>query len=299
MERFNGISVFVEVADAGGFSAAAARLNLSRSAVGKTVSRLERRLGVRLFHRTTRTQSLTEEGQLFYESCQKAFGEIRTAEDLLESGRREIRGRLRISMPVLFGRQCVAPLLRDLLRSHPRLEFDLSFNDRVIDLLDEGFDLAIRNSPLGNGSGLMMRTVAEQRMTVCASPAYLEAHGMPRTVAELAAHEGIVYARGGEPLSWSFPSDGKAAEIVLPQTRLRLDDLAAIADAAAAGHGLAWLPCWLVRERVQKGELVRVLTDRPGLIFKAHAVWPRTQHMLPKLRVVIDKLAAGLPRIME
>lgn len=119
MERFNGISVFVEVADAGGFSAAAARLNLSRSAVGKTVSRLERRLGVRLFHRTTRTQSLTEEGQLFYESCQKALGEIRTAEDLLESGRREIRGRLRISMPVLFGRQCVAPLLRDLLRSHP------------------------------------------------------------------------------------------------------------------------------------------------------------------------------------
>jgi DNA-binding transcriptional LysR family regulator len=195
VERFNGISVFVEVADAGGFSAAAARLNLSRSAVGKTVSRLERRLGVRLFHRTTRTQSLTEEGQLFYESCQKALGEIRTAEDLLESGKREIRGRLRISMPVLFGRQCVAPLLRDLLRAHPRLELDLSFNDRVVDLLDEGFDLAIRNSPLGNGSGLMMRTVAEQRMTVCASPAYLETHGTPRTVAELAAHECIVYAR--------------------------------------------------------------------------------------------------------
>lgn len=299
MERFNGISVFVEVADAGGFSAAAARLNLTRSAVGKTVSRLEQRLGVRLFHRTTRTQSLTEEGQLFYESCQKALGEIRTAESLLESGRREIRGRLRISMPVLFGRQCVAPLLRDLLRVHPHLEFDLSFNDRVIDLLDEGFDLAIRNGPLGNDAGLMMRTVAEQRMTVCASPAYLEARGMPQRVAELAAHEGVVYCRGGEPRSWTFPADGKAAETVLPQARLRLDDLAAIADAAAAGFGLAWLPCWLVRERVEKGELVRVLTDRPGLIFKAHAVWPRTQHVLPKLRVVIDKLAAGLPRIME
>lgn len=155
MERFTGISVFVEVADAGGFSAAAARLNLTRSAVGKTVSRLEQRLGVRLFNRTTRTQNLTEEGQLFYESCQKALGEIKTAESLLESGRREIRGRLRISMPVLFGRQCVAPLLRDLLQAHPHLEFDLSFNDRVIDLLDEGFDLAVRNAPLGNGAGLM------------------------------------------------------------------------------------------------------------------------------------------------
>ncbi|MDX0442175.1 LysR family transcriptional regulator [Sinorhizobium medicae] len=299
MERFTGISVFVEVADAGGFSAAAARLNLTRSAVGKTVSRLEQRLGVRLFNRTTRTQNLTEEGQLFYESCQKALGEIKTAESLLESGRREIRGRLRISMPVLFGRQCVAPLLRDLLQAHPHLEFDLSLNDRVIDLLDEGFDLAVRNAPLGNGAGLMMRTVAEQRMTVCASPAYLEARGMPKKVAELAAHEGVVYCRGGEPRSWTFPAEGKAAEAVLPQARLRLDDLAAIADAAAAGFGLAWLPCWLVRERVQKGELVRVLTDRPGLIFKAHAVWPQTQHVLPKLRVVIDKLANALPRIME
>jgi DNA-binding transcriptional LysR family regulator len=299
MERFNGISVFVEVADAGGFSAAAERLNLSRSAVGKTIARLEQRLGVRLFHRTTRAQSLTEEGQLFYESCQKALGEIKTAEDLLESGRREIRGRLRISMPVLFGRQCVAPLLRDLLRAHPRLELDLSFNDRVIDLLDEGFDLAIRNGSVGNDSNLMTRTVAEQRMTVCASPAYLDANGTPQTVGDLSAHDGVVYARGSEPRPWSFPAEGRASETVLPRTRLRLDDLAAIADAAAEGLGLAWLPCWLVRERVQRGELVRVLSDRPGIIFKAHAVWPRTQHMLPKLRVVIDKLAAGLPRIME
>ncbi|WEX76695.1 LysR family transcriptional regulator [Sinorhizobium numidicum] len=298
MERFTGISVFVEVADAGGFSAAAERLNLSRSAVGKTVARLEQRLGVRLFHRTTRAQSLTDEGQLFYEGCQKALGEIRTAEALLESGRQEIRGRLRISMPVLFGRKCVTPLLVDLLRAHPRLQLDLSFNDRIVDLLDEGFDLAIRNGSVGNDSGLMTRTIAEQRMTVCASPAYLAERGAPKTLADLAAHDAVVYSRG-EQRPWSFPSNGDAAETVLPKTRLRLDDLAAIADAAVDGLGLAWLPCWLVRERVQRGELVRVLTDRPALIFKAYAVWPRTQHMLPKLRVVIDRLAAGLPRIME
>ncbi|MEY9162545.1 DNA-binding transcriptional LysR family regulator [Sinorhizobium fredii] len=299
MEHLNGISVFVEAAEAGGFSTAAERLNLSRSAVGKAIARLEQRLGVRLFHRTTRAQSLTEEGQLFYESCQKALGEIRTAEALLESGRQEIRGRLRISMPVLFGRQCVAPLFRDLLRRHPHLELDLSFNDRVIELLDEGFDLAIRNGSLGNDAGLMTRAVAEQRMTVCASPAYLAARGGPQTVAELAAHDAVVYCRGGQQRSWSFPVEGRTAETILPKTRLRLDDLSAIADAAAEGLGLAWLPCWLVRERVQRGELIRVLTDRPGLVFKVYAVWPRTRLPLPKLRLAIDTLSTGLPRIME
>ncbi|MBB4188260.1 DNA-binding transcriptional LysR family regulator [Sinorhizobium terangae] len=299
MERLNGISVFVEVADAGGFSAAAERLNLTRSAVGKTVARLEQRLGVRLFHRTTRTQSLTDEGQLFYRSCLKALDEVRNAEALLESGKQEIRGRLRISMPVLFGRLCVAPLLHDLLRAHPRLEFDLSFNDRVVDLLDEGFDLAIRNGSAGTDPGLMARAIADQRMTVCAAPAYLEAHGIPTSLDDLTMHDAVVYARSGHQRPWSFPVKGNATEDVTPKTRLRLDDLAAIADAAADGLGLAWLPCWLVRERVQRGELVRVLTDRPGQTFKAYAVWPQTQLMLPKLRVVIDKLAERLPRIME
>ncbi|OHV81342.1 LysR family transcriptional regulator [Ensifer sp. LCM 4579] len=299
MEHLNGISVFVEAAEAGGFSAAAERLHLSRSAVGKAVARLEQRLGVRLFHRTTRTQSLTEEGQLFYESCQKALGEIRSAEALLESGRQEIRGRLRVSMPVLFGRQCVAPLLRDLLRRHPQLELDLSFGDRVVDLLDEGFDLAIRNGSLGNDAGLMTRAVAEQHMTVCASPDYLAERGVPQSVADLAGHDAAVYCRGGHPRPWSFPAAGGGADTVLPKTRLRLDDLAAIADAAAAGVGLAWLPSWLVRERVRRGDLVRVLTDRPGLVFKVHAVWPGTRLLLPKMRVAIDQLATGLPRMME
>lgn len=299
MEHLNGISVFVEAAETGGFSAAAARLNLSRSAVGKTVARLEQRLGVRLFHRTTRAQSLTEEGQLFYESCQKALGEIRAAEALLESGRQDIRGRLRVSMPVLFGRQCVAPLFRDLLRNHPQLELDLSFNDRVTDLFDDGVDLAIRIGSLGNDAGLMTRVIAEQRMTVCASPAYLSARGIPEAVADLADHEAIVYYRGGQQRPWSFPSEGRALETVLPKTRLRLDDLAAIADAAVEGIGLAWLPCWLVRDRVQRGDLVRVLTDRPGLIFKVHAVWPGARRPLPKLRIAIDQLATALPRFME
>lgn len=170
MERLGGISIFVEAVDAGGFSAAAERLNLSRSAVGKTIAKLEQRLGVRLFHRTTRTQSLTAEGQLYYESCLRAVGEIRAGEALLESGKQEIRGRLRMSLPVVFGRQCVMPLLSELLGQHPLLELDVNFSDRRVDLVEDGFDLAIRTGPLPDEPDVMARKVADQPMTVCASP---------------------------------------------------------------------------------------------------------------------------------
>ncbi|HEV7306816.1 LysR family transcriptional regulator [Ensifer sp.] len=298
MERLGGISAFVEAAEAGGFSAAAERLNLSRSAVGKAIAKLEQRLGVRLFHRTTRTQSLTAEGQLFYESCLRALSEIRTGEALLESGKQEIRGRLRISMPVVFGRQCIMPLLSDLLEQHPQLELDVNFSDRRVDLVEDGFDLAIRTGPLPDDPGLMTRKIADQKMTVCASPAYLGKHGTPGSIDDLIGHQAILYRRSSDALSWSFPIRGMAPRQVTPPARLKLDDLTSIADAAANGFGLAWLPCWLVREHVASGRLVRILTDVPALAFGAHLVWPRTQYMPPKLRLMIDTLAERLAPMM-
>ena len=138
-DRLKGISVFVTAVEAGSFSLAASRLHLSRSAVGKTIARLEQRLAVRLFHRTTRSQSLTDDGALFYERCLRALEEIRSAETLLESGKQQVSGRLRVSMPVLFGRMCIAPLLTGLAREHPGLELELSFNDRIVDLIEDGF----------------------------------------------------------------------------------------------------------------------------------------------------------------
>lgn len=298
MEQLKGISIFVETVEAGGFSAAAERLHLTRSAVGKTIARLEQRLGVRLFNRTTRMQSLTEEGRFFYERCLRAVEEIRLGEALLESGRRGVRGRLRISMPVLFGRLCIAPILEKLLDEHPELELDLSFNDRIVDLVEDGFDLAIRNGQLKDNPELMARAVARQRMTVCASPAYLERHGIPQTIADIAQHRGIIYRRGDYERSWIFPAPGDPWREVQPQTRLRLDDLAAISDAAVAGRGLAWLPCWLVREDVTAGRLVQVLKHEAANIVDAHAVWLRSPVMLPKVRLAIDTLAARLPAVM-
>jgi DNA-binding transcriptional LysR family regulator len=294
-----GVSVFVAAAEAGSFANAAARLNLSRSAVGKTVARLERRLGARLFHRTTRSQSLTDEGQAFYECCVSALAEIRAGEAMLESGRQEAVGRLRVSVPVLFGRRCVAPILMDLARRHPKLELELSFSDRRVDLIEEGFDLAIRNGELGEGPGLTARRVALQRMTVCAAPAYLEAHGAPRSIGDLGQFDAVVYGRSGGKRAWLFPRpDGGAGEVT-PRARVSLDDLEAIADAAEAGFGLAWLPCWLIRDRVRAGTLTPVLASAPRLALESHAVWPQSPRLPLRVRLAIDALAAELPGAVE
>jgi DNA-binding transcriptional LysR family regulator len=298
-DRLTGISVFVEAVEADGFSAAAARLNLSRSAVGKTVARLEDRLGVRLFHRTTRSQSLTEDGQAYYEHCLRALEELRAAEVMLDSGRREVAGRLRVSMPVLFGRRCIAPILTALTKEHPKLELDLNFNDRRVDFIEDGFDLAVRNDPLGNDASLTIRRLAHQHMTICAAPGYLSAHGTPQTIEELRDHDGILYSRPGRVRSWLFPRDGEAPIEIMPRSRLRFDDLAAISDAAAAAYGIAWLPCWLVRPHIRSGALVPLLKDFPSVAFDAHAVWPQTPHLPLRVRIAIDALAAQLPKATE
>jgi DNA-binding transcriptional LysR family regulator len=217
----------------------------------------------------------------------------------LEDGRRAAAGRLRVSAPVLFGRRCVAPVLARLAAQHPKLELKLSFSDRLVDLVEDGFDLAVRNAPIGDGAGLTTRTIALQRMTVCASPAYLAAHGSPNTLDDLSSHHAIVYARAGRVYPWRFlRADGKPLDLIRP-SRLRFDDLDAIADAAAAGLGVAWLPCWLIRDRVRAGALAPLLEDAPRLVLKTSAIWPQTPHLALRVRLAIDALAASLPGSAE
>src|SRR5262249_22818153 len=153
-ERLTGIAAFVQAVEAGSFAVAAGRMGLTRSAVGKSIARLEQRLGVRLFHRTTRRQSLTEDGQAYYERCVRALAEIDAAEAALDSGRRAPAGCLRVTAPVLFGRYCVAPVLLELARRYSGLAIEMSFSDRVVDLLEEGFDLAIRVGTLSDSTSL-------------------------------------------------------------------------------------------------------------------------------------------------
>ncbi|MBK1868047.1 LysR family transcriptional regulator [Aestuariivirga sp. YIM B02566] len=295
MDRLASMDVFVKAVDLGSFAAAAAALDLSAPMVGKHVRFLETRLGVRLLNRTTRRQSLTEFGRAYYERCRLILAEAQAADALAADQFAEPRGRLRVALPALYGRYCVAPVLLDFARQHPALELDLSLGDPLIDLAEGNFDLAIRTGDLKDEAGVMTRRVARQLMIVCAAPAYIAQHGEPRQIADIHQHATILYARGGRVRSWLFPRGGEVPAEITPQSRFRLDDMAAIADAAAAGMGLAWLPSWLVRAELRSGALRQVLQSEAEFPYDCHALWLATPHLPLKIRAAIDALSARLP----
>ncbi|TDR39963.1 LysR family transcriptional regulator [Tahibacter aquaticus] len=297
-DRLAGIDTFVYAVDAGSFALAAERLGLTRSAVGKAIARLEQRLGTRLFHRTTRQQNLTEDGQAYYEHCVRALAELEAAEAAFDSGRREPGGRLRVSAPLLFGRHCVAPVLTALGRLHTKLHVDISFSDRVVDLVEEGFDLAVRIGPLRDSATLAARRLGTQAMGICAAPSYLASHGTPQAAADFATHTAIVYGLNAQSAQWRIrDADGTVQELSIG-TRLRFDDVQVIADAAVAGHGLAWLPCWLMAPRLRSGELALVTSSQHTVSSEVHAVWPQSRYLPSKTRAAIDALVAHVPAML-
>ncbi|MBS1166009.1 MAG: Transcriptional regulator, LysR family protein [Proteobacteria bacterium] len=295
-ESLDDIVVFVEAAEAGGFSSAAARLHLTRSAVGKAVARLEARLGARLFHRTTRQQRLTEDGEAFFSHCRRGLADIRAGRALIETGRRVVNGRLRVSVPLSFGRRCVAPILLGLARRHPQLSLEIDFSDRQVDLIDEGFDLAVRSGPIRDSDTLMVRLLMRQRMTLVAAPGYLERRGSPASLDDLMVHDCIVYRRQGRNERWRFPDKSGGLREVTIDGRVGLDDIETIAEAALAGFGIAYLPCWLVQRPVGEGRLVALLARATeGRRADIHAVWPRAPYLPTRVRAAVDALAAELP----
>ncbi|MGU7780428.1 LysR substrate-binding domain-containing protein [Burkholderia sp. PU8-34] len=297
-DRLAGISAFVAAVDAGSFAQAAARLGQTRSAVGKAIGRLEARLGTRLFVRTTRSLALTDDGHAFYERCAFALEELDAAQHMLEAGGREAAGRVRVSAPVVFGRHHVAPLLLDLADRHPRLQFEGNFTDRVIDFADDGIDVAIRSGTLPDSDALIARPLGMQAMAVCASPAYLRAHGAPRGIADLAAHRCIVYLHGGRATPWTMAGpDGRIAQPALTY-RLGFDDIDSLIAAAMRGAGLVHVPLWLVRDALRSGALVRVLGDASSVGTPLHVVWPGTRFLPYKLRVTIDAMLAAIPPLL-
>ncbi|QEN87561.1 LysR family transcriptional regulator [Labrys sp. KNU-23] len=298
MDRLASMAVFVKAVDLGSFAAAAAALDLSGPMVGKHVRFLEERLHVRLLNRTTRRQSLTDFGRAYYERCRIVLAEAEAADALAADQLSEPRGKLRVAMPSLFGRRCVLPILLELARQYPGLELDLSLGDTITDLAEQGSDLAIRTGFLEDRTGLIARRVARQRMVVCAAPSYLARHGEPRRIEDLAAHPAIIYHRSGRIRPWLFPLGQERPAEFMPKGRFLLNDLDAVADTAEAGMGLAWLPSWLVRERLQAGTLVKLLPEQPDFLYDAYALWLETPHLPLKVRVTVDALAAALPAMM-
>lgn len=284
------MAVFVNVVENGSFSGAARTLHLSKSAVSKTVSRLEASLGTRLLNRTTRKLSLTEAGRAYYEGCRRMLNEAEAANQTVHRLTDAPRGRLRVNLPMSFGVLQVAPLLAAFLERYPEIDMDVAFEDRAVDLVEDGYDLAVRIGVLADSS-LIARRLAPNRRILCAAPSYLEQHGTPQSPEALAAHSCLLYSYQASGDTWYLHGpDG--VHTVRVQGRLRLNNGEGIRSAAVSGLGIAYLPTFLVGAELQAGRLVSVLPDwmddGEGAV---HAVYPASRHLSPKVRVFIDYLA--------
>lgn len=296
--ELSGIPVFTAVVECGNFARAAARLHLTRSAVSKTIARLEERLGAALFQRTTRRLILTEEGEIFYQQSRQALDCIRDAEDEINRGKEHVQGRLRISLPVLFGRNCVAPILFTLARRYPQLRLELSFSDRQVNLFEEGFDLAIRIGELADSGSLKARPLGHHNMVLCASAAYLRTHPAPQTIDELGEHPAIGYLHNGTLQHWRLKNEQGIRVDFRPATVMSADDFSAISQAVNDGLGIAWLPDWLVAREIALGQLQVILPESASERFTISAVWPQAPWLPQKIRVTLDALVARLPEQM-
>jgi DNA-binding transcriptional LysR family regulator len=277
------LQTFVAVADAGGVSAAARRLGVSKSIVSRRLFRVEAELGVQLLARTTRGAALTEAGITFRDHAARASAEIDTArEAILPTG--DLRGRLRVAMPLSFGPTHFAPVLAEMARQHPQLHIHTSYSDRFVDLIAEGFDCAIRVGYLQD-SNLIAKRIGPIYGKLVASPDYIEAHGSPETVEQLVNHQAVM--QGTE--AWQF-MDGDKIVTVQPQGRFKADNASALAAAAAAGLGIAWLPDCITYEYVASGALVPVMTRYPPPSAGAYVVRPPGQHPPRKVRVLVEML---------
>jgi DNA-binding transcriptional LysR family regulator len=277
------LRTFVEVADAGGVSAAARRLGLSKSIISRRLVRLEEDLGAQLLARTTRGAALTEAGTTFRDYAYRVVAEIDQArETILPAG--ELRGRLRVAAPLSFGPTHFAPVLADMAVRHPELHIHANYTDRFVDLVAEGFDCAIRVGFLPD-SNLLARRIGPIHARYVASPAYVERHGSPTNPEEFSAHEALM--QGME--TWPVVDDGKVVSM-RPQGRFKGDNGVALVSAALAGLGIAGLPIDLIREHLLSGALVTVMPDYPPPELGIYVVRPPGQHPSRKIRVLTEML---------
>ncbi|WP_228729866.1 LysR family transcriptional regulator [Shewanella avicenniae] len=289
-DHMGGINAFVMTAQQGSFTAAAERLGLTKSAVGKSVARLEERLGLTLFQRSTRRLSLTPDGERYLDSCLSALEILEQAEAELTSHITTPSGRLRIDLPAAYGRKRILPLLLDMAQQYPDLNLTVTFSERFVDLIEEGIDLVVRIGELADSSGLVARKLTAQKLVICASPAYLKRFGTPETPEELQKHQCIVGFRRGQPISWLLKQQSGEITRYTPPPTHELSDGDAMLSAVLAGCGLSQLPLWLVGEDLRQGKICEVLHGHSGGEMPIHALWPKNRQMLPKIRHVVDML---------
>jgi DNA-binding transcriptional LysR family regulator len=296
--RFADITAFVCAVKAGSFTAAAASLGLTRSAVGKSIVRLESRMGARLLNRTTRTLSLTDEGHVAYERWRQILEDLDEVDATMALRRGRPTGTFKLTAPLSFGQRHILPILDVYLKQWPDLRADVWFTDRFVDLVEEGVDIAIRIGAPKDDSQLLTRTVGWQQFATCASPSYLASRGIPQTPPELVEHDTIAMISGERPSVWRFQTPAGLHLFEQPG-RLNIDSSEAMREAALAGIGLIHLPTYITGDDLRDGTLVEVLEPFRAPPDPIRVVYPSKRHLSPRVRAFIDLLverwAPGVP----
>jgi DNA-binding transcriptional LysR family regulator len=292
MDSLSALGVFVRAAETRSFTGAGRRLSVSSSAVGKSISRLEDRLGVRLFHRNTRAITLTPEGELFLESCRRIFSEINKIELEFSQSKAAPKGRLKVSLPDVS--TLMMPTLHGFMREYPDIQVDAEFTDTLVDVIDGGYDAVIRSGEQID-SRLMSKRLGNYRLGVFGSPSYFVRHGTPSAPDDLKSHACLHhrYPSSGKLQRWPFAKSGHYADIELPisAAATTIEPLVSLAEL---GIGIACIPDFAVRRQVAEGSLVRILDEYIEHIGVFSAVWPSSQHRSPKLRAFVDYMAQHL-----
>lgn len=291
MENLTDLAVFVRVVESGSFTAAAGTLEISKAAVSKYVLRLEQRLGARLLHRTTRRLTLTEAGDALFRRSVAALSELADAEREVAQLAGTPRGHLRVTAPVYFGERHVAPLLHKFRALYPEITLDLDFDNRLVDLVKERFDLALRITALADSS-LVARPLAPCPQVVCGSPAYLAKRGVPVVPADLRAHDCLSYSLDRTPKEWRFRSPRGRWIAVNVTGPIRCNNDIALKQAMLDGLGLRQIPRFIVEPEIASGELVEVLDSYESPPLNIYAVYATRRNLSPKVRVFVDFLAA-------
>lgn len=294
MDRFRELEAFVAVVETGSFIKAAEALRSSKTAVSRLIQDLETRLGARLLHRTTRRLSLTEAGREYHARGKQVLEELEEADSLVGLATSRVVGLLRVNAPLSFGVSHLAPLWGSFLAFHPEVELDVTLTDRMVDLVEEGIDVAIRISRMEDSS-LVSRRLATTRIVLCASPGYLAAHGAPRELADLARHQviGYSYATAGD--TWQFQSPA-GPRSVLTRPRFRANNGDTCVAAALDHQGIIMQPDFLVGRHLAEGRLVRLLPELEGAEIGIYAVHPSRKHLTGKVRALVEYLVTAFER---
>jgi DNA-binding transcriptional LysR family regulator len=291
VDRFNAIAAFVRVVEAGSFARAAERLGVSVSAVSRQVAELESHLDARLLNRTTRRLSLTESGRAFHERAVQLLADLEDAEQSANAGTVEPRGTLRLASSITFGARHLAPAIAEFIARHPAMRFDIELSDRVTDLVEEGFDIAVRIGEIGS-QNLVGRKVGTTRLVCCAAPSYLARHGEPRTPQDLLAHACLTYEYSPQRGVWPFRDARGAEHNVRVSGPVHGNSGRLLEALAAEGVGIAYEPDFIVGPDIRAGRLIALLAGYAAPATPIHVVYPSRRHLSAKVRVFTDFLAA-------